>query len=126
MGREFIRGFFLILLTTIFTSIGQMFFNFASDDFAFNIQGIIFNPNLWFGAIIYGLGIIVLIFGLREGEFTSLFPVLSLSYIWVIVISAIVFQEPITFLKIIGTIVIAAGVSIITLHSKVNRVKQNG
>jgi len=107
-------GFLLILFTTLFIAGGQLLFNLASKTFEFSINGIFFNYFMWAGFIAYAGGLLTLIFGLKEGELTILYPLLSLSYIWVLIFSVIFFDNTLTILKTAGTLSIVVGIIIIT------------
>lgn len=116
--KSSIRSFTLILFTTLFVAIGQIFFKISSEEFILSIESILLNYNLWIGFVFYGLGLIILILGIKEGELTKLYPVLSLSYVWVLLASMIIFLEPLTATKIIGTICIIGGVSFLNTQTK--------
>lgn len=122
------KGYILILFTTLFVAGGQLLFNLASDIFAFSFQGIILNYFMWLGFIVYAGGLLTLIFGLKEGELTVLYPLLSLSYIWVLISSVLFFNDSLTLLKVAGTVSIVFGIIIITKNDKKTKkvVKKSG
>lgn len=103
---------YLVILTTFLTSLGQIFFKYAAKTFELNIIALITNYNLILGFLFYGLGAITLILGLRKGELSTLYPIIALSYVWVTIASATLFQEIILTTEIIGIILIISGVAI--------------
>jgi len=93
-----------------------MLFKIASENFSF--AAILFNYFFWIGAIVNGIGAVLLIFAFKHEELSTLFPFVSLTFIWVAVISFFVFNEPISILKIIAVLSIIAGVTFIGRGSK--------
>lgn len=122
------KGYLLILFTTLFVAGGQLLFNLASNIFEFTIQGIFLNYFMWVGFIVYAGGLLTLIFGLKEGELTVLYPLLSLSYVWVLISSVIFFDDKLTLLKVLGTVSIIFGIIIITKKGELieKTVKKSG
>jgi multidrug transporter EmrE-like cation transporter len=50
---------------------------------------------------------------LRDGELSKLYPIIALTYVWVTLLSAYFFYEPLTFWKLTGIAVIVAGVTVL-------------
>lgn len=113
MGRTKTWAIFLVAFTTILTSIGQFFFKKGANILSFNILDIITNHYLIIGLIIYALGAILVVIALKYGELSILYPIISLSYVWVNLISKYFFNEPIGILKWLGILSILIGVSFI-------------
>src|SRR5262249_2844512 len=61
---------------------------------------------------LYGIGTILLILALRDGELSVLYPVISLTFVWVTLLSSYLFHEAITATKLIGITIIVCGVAI--------------
>jgi drug/metabolite transporter (DMT)-like permease len=57
-------------------------------------------------------------FGIRHGELSVLYPMVSLGYIWTLVWSRIFFKEPFTGAKFAGLALILLGVFLVGLGSK--------
>ena len=62
------------------------------------------------GFMFYGAGALIMIIAYKYGKLSVLQPVLSLNYALSIVLGFVFLYEPITILKIIGVLVITAGV----------------
>lgn len=104
----------LLIICTIFTSIGQILFKFGAEQLSFNIEGIFFNIPLILGLISYGIGLIFLIIAFRGGDLSVLYPIIATSYVWVCIASPFFFQmDFMTLSKWIGVLVILVGVSLI-------------
>ena len=104
-----------MFLTTLFTAAGQFFLKDGTN--SFSVMGL-FNFSLIFGIILYGIGALLLIFALRHGELNTLYPMLSLTLIWVTLISAFLLHESITTSRIVGNIFILSGLVFITKGGK--------
>ena len=87
MGNTKTWAIFLIAFTTILTSIGQVFFKFGANKLEFNFLAIIQNYTLFIGLIIYIIAAVLVVISLKYGELSILYPIISLSYIWVSLLS---------------------------------------
>lgn len=79
------------------------------------------------GILVFWLSVLILTYGLkfifwlilhRKFQLSFIYPFLSLNYFLSLFLGKILFGEPITLMKIIGSIVIVSGVLIITMSSK--------
>ena len=110
----------LVLITTIFTSTAQVFWKFGADRLVLTLMGIITNYHIWIGFFFYGIAAIILIFSLKHGELSVLYPVVATSYIWVSLLAVRFFGESITPLKWVGIASILFGISLIGFGSQVS------
>ena len=107
-----------MLLTTLLTSTAQVFYKFGTNNLSLSFEGIITNYYLITGLLIYGIGAAMLLYALKHGVLSVLYPIISTSYIWVLFLSAYFFSEPINFWKVIGIFSIVCGVSFIGFGAK--------
>ena len=77
-----------------------------------------FNPGLAAGALMYLLSTCFFIVGVKNGELSVLFPLVSLGYIWTMLWSKLFFKEPFTRNKFLGLGLILLGVSCIGLGNR--------
>lgn len=82
------------------------------------LQGVLTNVSLWAGLSLYGLSTVLLILALRDGELSLLYPVISLTYVWVTILSVVAFHEQLNVYKLVGIAVICAGVGLLGKASK--------
>jgi drug/metabolite transporter (DMT)-like permease len=54
----------------------------------------------------------MMVLALQHGELSVLYPVISLSYVWVAILSVVIFHEHMNVFRIAGISVIIAGVAI--------------
>lgn len=76
------------------------------------------NYPLWIGLACYGVFTLLITVALRDGELSTLYPVISLTYIWVIFISVLLLHEPLTAWKIVGVGLICCGVGLLGISGK--------
>ena len=76
-------------------------------------RAIIKNKNLLGGMFLYGLATLVYIPALRGGELSVLYPLVSISYCVVALLSVYLLKEPMNWLKWAGIGCIIASVSLI-------------
>jgi len=65
------------------------------------------------GLALYGIGAAMMVLALQHGELSVLYPVISLSYVWVAILSVLIFHEHMNVFRIAGISVIIAGVAIL-------------
>lgn len=71
----------------------------------------------WFlvsGLTLFGLGFILWVFILNKVQLSIAAPIMSLAYVFIMIMSYFLFKEPITGVKIAGVISILFGVVLIT------------
>ena len=73
----------------------------------------LFNKNLIFGALFYGVGIIFTISAFRFGELSVVGPVLSLVYVWVTFISIKFLNEKVNIWRYFGIGLVVIGLVLI-------------
>ena len=76
------------------------------------------NLPLMAGYSLYGISTILLVLALRDGELSILYPVISLTYVWVTFLSVLFFKESINPFKILGVLTIVAGVTLLGKDGK--------
>src|SRR3989344_6489309 len=93
-------GIVLMLFCTIFTASGQLFFKYSSEKFQWNFMSLITNYNLLLGLFLYGIGAALFILALKFGDLSATYPLVSLTFIWVMLISSFILKENINGFKI--------------------------
>jgi drug/metabolite transporter (DMT)-like permease len=71
------------------------------------------NIALMAGLSLYGLFTLMLIFALRDGELSIIYPVIALNYVWVTFLSLIFFHETLNPMKACGITIIVLGVVVL-------------
>ncbi len=103
----------MMILCTVFTTAAQMFYKIGAGSLEFNINSIITNWPIMIGMVFYGIGSILVIIALKHGEVSTLYPIITLSYIWVTLSSKYYFNEEINVFRWIGIFLIIIGITFI-------------
>lgn len=77
------------------------------------LMGMLTNVRLFSGYCLYGLSTVLLVLALKEGELSLLYPVIALTYVWVTVLSFLLFHETVNPYKMVGIAVIVIGVAVL-------------
>lgn len=104
----------LLLLTficTLLTGASPIFLKKSTKD---GIRKAIWNYNLYLGLGLYGLSYVIFIPVLREGDLSLYYPLLSLSYIWVALLSMKFLKENMKTINWIGIFLIILGITILS------------
>ena len=99
---------------SVLGAIGQIMFSKASD--SINISKpfeLITNYSLITGLLCYGVSMVIYILMLKHGDVSVLYPIIALSYVWVMFMSVWILGENITTFKVLGTLLILSGVTCI-------------
>lgn len=72
-----------------------------------------FSIPIWSGLIAYGLSFLAWLILISRIDMSVAYPMVSLSYILVLAFSAIYFNEPVGFARIMGVLLIITGVALI-------------
>ena len=112
------KAIVLVVFCTIFTSVGQLFWKLGANRLQLDFFSLITNYPLILGFISYAIGTVLLLNALKLGELSVLYPFISLSFIWVGILSIVFLGEIMTSLKWIAIILIIFGVSMIGWGSK--------
>lgn len=102
----------LVFISTLFAAWGSLYLKKGS--IKFGLKSLL-NGKLILGGIIYLLSTVFFIFALKRGEVSILYPMTSLSYIWISLISVKFLKEKMNKFKIMGIIFIILGVVVITV-----------
>jgi multidrug transporter EmrE-like cation transporter len=65
------------------------------------------------GLSLYGVSTVLLVLALRDGELSLLYPVIALTYVWVTLLSLVVFHDRVNPVKLAGIAIIVVGVAVI-------------
>lgn len=105
----------MIVVFTFFAAVAQPLFKIGANRLFQNltVAGFFTDVPLLAGLAMYGLGASLMILALRHGELSVLYPIISLSYVWVAVLSVAIFRERMDAVKILGMVAIVGGVALL-------------
>jgi len=107
----------LVLFGSVIGSFGAVFLKSGAAKLK---QGFwhILNLQLATGVALFLLSAVFFVLGIRHGELSVLYPMVSLGYVWTLVWSRVFFHEPFTRQKFYGLGLILVGVFFVGLGSK--------
>ena len=76
------------------------------------IMGYLTSMPLLGGYCLYGLNTVLMVFALRDGELSILYPIIALTYVWVTILSVVFFHEALNIFKLLGVAVVVLGVAV--------------
>ncbi len=106
-----------VMLATLLTATGQFLFKLGTANLTLGWD-LLHNWYLIGGFAIYGISAAILVVSLKYGELSVLYPVISLSFVWVNIISFEFLGEQLTSFKWAGVSLIILGVTCIGFGSK--------
>jgi uncharacterized membrane protein len=106
-----------VLFAAFLGSFGSLYLKKGSARLSRNMRQAILNPDLFKGIIIYGSSTVFYVIGIKGGELSVLFPLISTGYIWVAFLSMKYFHEAMNRKKWAGIALILVGVSLIGMGS---------
>ncbi len=114
------KNLFLVLACTLLGAGAQVFFKIAGMALGPSPSPVqmIFCLPLIAGYVLYGVSTILLSFALRNDELSSMYPIISLTYVWVMFLSVWFFHENLNPFKVIGVAVIMGGVAVLGLPDR--------
>jgi drug/metabolite transporter (DMT)-like permease len=77
------------------------------------VLDMITNVNLLAGYSLYGIFTLLLSLALRDTELSILYPIISLTFVWVALLSVAFFGEQLTLFKMLGIAIICCGVALL-------------
>ena len=103
----------LVFVCTILGAAAQMLMKIGLGHLGHpGIMGYLTSLPLLAGYSLYGLNTLLMVFALRDGELSILYPIIALTYVWVTVLSVIFFQESLNAFKLLGVAIVVAGVAV--------------
>ena len=113
----------LVVFCTIVIAFAQVLYKMGSDRLAFGsvialLTSVITNIPLISGMLLYLAGAVILLYALKGGELSVLYPIIALNYVWVSILSMVFFNDVINPAKWAGVAFIILGVSFIGFGSK--------
>jgi len=109
---------FLVFIASIIGSFASVLLKASSSRMQLSIMGLISNWRLIAGACAYLLSSVFFVWGVRNGQLSILYPLVSLGYLWTMVWSRIFFGEPITRTKVTGVGLILFGIVLLGLANQ--------
>jgi len=109
MSQTPLSSILLVLFASLIGSFGAVFLKLGAAPLKNGLRYIL-NWKLGAGVALFVGSSVPFVMGLRHGELSVLYPMVSLGYVWTMVWSKIFFNEPITRAKIGALAMILTGI----------------
>lgn len=113
-----VSSMLLVLLAAFLGSFGAVFLKYGAIRVHRRLRTLIFNWRLAVGVGFYLLSSFFFVLGVRRGELTVLYPMVSLGYVWTLVWSRLFFNEPVTKNKSAGIALVLLGIILLSLGNR--------
>jgi drug/metabolite transporter (DMT)-like permease len=107
----------LVLVASLIGSFGAVFLKLGSARIGRSVLSFA-NPQLALGVALYLASSVFYALGIRGGQLSILYPMVSLGYIWTLLWARIFFKESFTRQKFAGLALILAGVVMVGLGAQ--------
>lgn len=114
----------MVLVCTLLNAASQIFIKLGTATLGKNPSmmasavGIFTVPMLFGGYVLLGGSTVLFVLALRKGDLSLLYPVFTLTYVWVAILSVQILHESMNNLKIAGLVIIMAGVGVLGRASR--------
>jgi drug/metabolite transporter (DMT)-like permease len=103
----------LVFSCTVLGAAAQLFIKVGMTHFRPDLLSLLTNFSLIAGYALYGINTLLLVLALRDGELSTLYPIIALTYVWVTLLSYTLLGERPNVYKDIGIATIVVGVAIL-------------
>lgn len=107
-----------VLFASFIGSFGAVFLKGGADRLRFHWLALVSNWRLPLGVFFFLSASYFFVLGVKDGELSVLYPMVSLGYMWTMVWSRLFFKEAITRTKLLGLAAIFAGIFFVGLGSR--------
>lgn len=108
----------LVVTGSVIGSFGSVFLKAGADRLHFRIRSLVTNWRLAAGVALFLLSSYFFVLGVRKGELTILYPMVSLGYICTLFWSRLFFNEPFTRNKFVGLALILVGIVLLSIGNR--------
>ena len=108
----------LVLVGSFIGSFGAVFLKAGAGKLHRDLRTLFFNWRLAAGVAMFLLSSFFFVLGVRKGELTILYPMVSLGYVWTLFWSRLFFKEPFTRYKLLGLALILFGIVVLNLGNR--------
>jgi drug/metabolite transporter (DMT)-like permease len=113
-----VSSMLLVLAASFLGSFGAVFLKSGAQKLRHGLRYLILNARLALGVALFLGSSVFYLLGLKRGEVSVLYPMVSLANVWTLCWSRIFFKEPITHAKTLGLLLILVGVFFIGLGAE--------
>lgn len=113
-----VESILLVFFASFLGSFGAVFLKWGAGRLHRDVRTLLFNWRLAAGVGMYLASFVFYFLGVRRGELSVLYPMVSFGYIWTLLWSRIFFSEPISRRKVGGLALIIAGIILLNAGNR--------
>jgi multidrug transporter EmrE-like cation transporter len=113
-----VSSMLLVFVASFIGSFGAVFLKSGAGRLHRDLKSLVRNWRLAIGVAFFLLSSFFFILGVRNGELSVLYPMVSLGYIWTLLWSRLFFGEPFTRNKFLGIGLILLGIIVLNLGNR--------
>ena len=121
-----IKVLIFILIAEIWTAVGQIMFKKGTNSLKLHslrgagnymrfIRNVLSRPSIWAGLSLMGIGTMVWLMALAQGDLSLVFSIGSIQYIMILFLAHYLLGEKIDRMKLAGTFLVVIGIILITI-----------
>jgi undecaprenyl phosphate-alpha-L-ara4N flippase subunit ArnE len=108
----------LVLAASFIGSFGMVILKAGADRLTSGLRHMFFSWRVGVGVLLFGVSSIFYMFGVKQGNLTVLYPLVSLGYVWTLLWARVFFHESFNRSKWFGLALILLGVVSIGLGNR--------
>jgi drug/metabolite transporter (DMT)-like permease len=108
-----VQSMVLVGIASFVGSFGALYLKTGAAKLNFGLRYLVLNGRLLLGVTLFVASSLAYVVGIRHGELSVLYPLVSLGYIWTLLWSALFLKERITRNKLFGLLLIVLGIVLI-------------
>ncbi len=113
-----VSSILLVLIGAFIGSFGAVFLKAGAHSMTRTWQSLLLNWKLAAGISLFLFSSVFFVMGVKHGELTILYPLVSLGQVWTLLWSRLFFKEPLTGAKFAGLGTILLGVVLLNLGNR--------
>jgi multidrug transporter EmrE-like cation transporter len=110
-----VSSMLLVVVASVFGYFGMVFFKAGANNLGGGIPGLLVNWRLFLGIVLYLTSSVFFVLGMKHGELSILYPLVSLGTVWTLLWARLFFGERLTKEKFAAVGLIVAGIVFLNL-----------
>lgn len=110
-----VSSMLLVIVASVFGSFGMVFFKAGAVSWKGGFIGLLTNWRVFVGISLYLLSSVFFVLGMKVGQLSILYPLVSLGTVWTLFWARIFFGEPLTKTKCAAVALIVVGIVVLNL-----------
>lgn len=112
------RVLIVAVITSILMSLSQIFWKLGAISTGHGFVSVVTNIPLITGFVLYGFCAVLMVFSLRSGQLSTVYPVFALSFVFVNILAWLIFYESMNTSRWLGVFAVVLGITMIGLSKE--------